>query len=88
MLQGEHSAIHLTFIKLPFVIKVFVLFIFRLPLKTGFSVIVNFVSKLTSLLVSGQFRGDHQTHLSFSGQASTKHLNHLYILETPVQVLW
>ena len=29
MLQGEHSAILLTFIKLPFVIKIFVLFIFE-----------------------------------------------------------
>ena len=28
MLQGEHSAILLTFIKLPYVIKIFVLFIF------------------------------------------------------------
>ena len=29
MLQGEHSAILLTFIRLPFVIKIFVLSIFR-----------------------------------------------------------
>ena len=38
MLQGEHSAILSTFIKLPFVIKIFVLSIFEWPLKTGFSV--------------------------------------------------
>ena len=38
MLQGEHSAILLTFIKLPFVIKIFVLSIFEWPLKTGFTV--------------------------------------------------
>ena len=38
MLQGEHSAILLTFIKLPFVIKIFVLPIFDWPLKTGFTV--------------------------------------------------
>ena len=38
MLQGEHSEILLTFIKLPFVIKVFVLFIFEWLLKTGFTV--------------------------------------------------
>ena len=36
MLQGEHSAILLTFIKLPFVIKIFVLSIFEWSLKTGF----------------------------------------------------
>ena len=36
MLQGEHSAILSTFIKLPYVIKIFVLSIFEWPLKTGF----------------------------------------------------
>ena len=38
MLPLEHSAILLTFIKLPFVIKTFVLSIFEWPLKTGFTV--------------------------------------------------
>ena len=38
MLQGEHSAILLTFIKLPFVIKIFVLSIFESPFYTGFTV--------------------------------------------------
>ena len=41
MLQGEHSAIPLTFIKLPFVIKIFVLSIFEQPFYTGFTVIEN-----------------------------------------------
>ena len=40
MLQGEHSAILSTFIKLSFVIKIFVLSIFEWPLKTGFTVCV------------------------------------------------
>ena len=39
MLQGEHSAILSTFIKLPFVIKIFVLSIFVWPLKTGLTVL-------------------------------------------------
>ena len=39
MLQGEHSAILSTFIKLPFVIKIFVLSIFEWPFYTGFTVI-------------------------------------------------
>ena len=39
MLQGEHSAILLTFIKLPFVIKIFVLSIFEWLLYTDFSVL-------------------------------------------------
>ena len=38
MLQREHTAILSTFIKLPFVIKTFVLSIFEWPLKTGFTV--------------------------------------------------
>ena len=38
MLQGEHYAILSTFIKLPFVMKIFVLSIFEWPLKIGFSV--------------------------------------------------
>ena len=38
MLQGEHSAIRLTFIKLPFSLKTFVLSIFKWLLKTGFTV--------------------------------------------------
>ena len=38
-LQGEHSAILLTFIKIPFVINIFVLSIFEWPFKTGFTII-------------------------------------------------
>ena len=37
MLQGEHSAILSTFIKLPFVIQIFVSSIFEWPLKTCFT---------------------------------------------------
>ena len=39
MLQGEHSAILLTFIKLPFVTKIFVLSIFEWRFYTGFTVV-------------------------------------------------
>ena len=38
MHQVEHSAILLTFIKLPFVIKIFVLSIFEWPFYTGLTV--------------------------------------------------
>ena len=38
LLQREHSAILSTFIKLPFVIKLFVLSIFEWPFYTGFIV--------------------------------------------------
>ena len=41
MLQSEHSAVLLIFIKLPFVIKNFVLFIFEWPFYTGFTVLVS-----------------------------------------------
>ena len=44
MLQGEHSAILWACIKLPFVIKIFVLSIFGWPLKTGFTVIKDICS--------------------------------------------
>ena len=37
-LQGEHSAILLSFIKLPLVITIFVLSILEWPLQTGFTV--------------------------------------------------
>ena len=39
MLQGEHSVILSTFIKLPVAIKIFVLSIFEWPLKTDFTVV-------------------------------------------------
>ena len=38
LLKGEHSAILLTFIKLPFVIKIFVLSIYEWSFYTGFTV--------------------------------------------------
>ena len=42
LLQGEHFAILLTFIKLPFVIKIFVLSIFEWPFYTGFTVLFTY----------------------------------------------
>ena len=39
MLQGEHSAILLTFVKLTFVIKIFVLSLFEWLFYTGFTVV-------------------------------------------------
>ena len=42
MLQGKHSAILSTFIKLPFDIKIFVLSFFEWPLKTGFTVVLSY----------------------------------------------
>ena len=41
----EHSAILLTYVKLPFVFKTFVLPIFVWPLKTGFTVLLLFYIK-------------------------------------------
>ena len=51
MLQGEHSAILSTFIKLPFVIKVFVLSIFEWALKTGFTFNINVVFLLQGYVI-------------------------------------
>ena len=50
MLQGEHSAILSTFIKLPFSIKTFVLSIFKWPLETGFT-----VNALSRFKVNGSY---------------------------------
>ena len=41
MLQGEHSAILSTFIKLPFVIMIFILSIFKWPFYTDFTDVLN-----------------------------------------------
>ena len=41
MLQGVHSAILSTFIKLPFVIKIFVLLIFEWPFYTDFTQVLH-----------------------------------------------
>ena len=40
-LRPEHSAILSTFIKLPIIIKIFVLSIFEWPFYTGFTVIID-----------------------------------------------
>ena len=48
MLQGEHSAILLTYIKLPFVIKIFVLSIFEWPFYTGITVYCNDLDEILS----------------------------------------
>ena len=48
MLPGEHSAILSTFIKLPFVIKIFVLSIFERLLYTGFTVFKFFITFTSS----------------------------------------
>ena len=52
MLQEEHSAILLTCIKLPFVIKIFVLSIFEWPFYTGFTVFCVFAVVWLVLCVS------------------------------------
>ena len=53
LLQEEHSSIFSTLIKLPFVIKIFVLSVFEWPLKTGLTVPAEFVvqSNLTQLIL-------------------------------------
>ena len=75
MLQGEHSAILLTFIKLPFVTKIFVLSIFEWSFYTGFTVECFVSSNFMHLLLQ---IGDilfyifshaivHATHLNIAG---------------------
>ena len=71
MLQGEHSAILLTFIKLPFVIKIFFLSIFDWPFYTDFTVLTK---KATNEPVKFQL-SDHEllgAHAIFSHIAALK----------------
>ena len=51
MLQGEHSAIPLTLIKLPFVIKIFVLSIFEWSFYTGFTVCCSYDPDEMNLII-------------------------------------
>ena len=50
MLQGEHSAILLAFIKLPFVIKIFVLSNFEWPFNTGCTVLSHTHNQTTNII--------------------------------------
>ena len=50
--QREHSVILSTFIKLPFSIKTFVLFIFKWTLKTGFTIDTKLFPKLCGVFSS------------------------------------
>ena len=59
MLQGEHSAILWTFIKLPFVIKIFVLSIFEWSFKTGFTVLL-FLNLQSKKEEEGDDYGDYE----------------------------
>ena len=60
MLPLKHSAILLTFIKLPFVIKTFVLPIFEWPLKTGFTVFKSSQQSVTTHTVKPVKNGYYQ----------------------------
>ena len=51
--KGEHSAILLTFIKLPIVIMIFVLSVFEWPCYVGFTALVMIISFLIRLLEPG-----------------------------------
>ena len=57
MLQGEHSAILSTFIKLPSVIKFFLLSVFKWPLKRGFTVFKPMLVFIGEFAVQTCFQG-------------------------------
>ena len=60
MLQGEHSAILSTFVKLPIVIKIFVLSIFEWPFYTG----LNQLSLNEGRKYCRMLQGEHSAILS------------------------
>ena len=60
----EHSAILLTFIKLPFAVKTFVLSIFEWPPKTGFAVnLTSYKQNFNVLAGLCSFSGLSESHL-------------------------
>ena len=73
MLQGEHSEMLSSFIKLPFVFKTFVLFIFEWPLKTGFTVSQIYLLKL-KLIVS------YRTEYVFIKDSGVKKINQMFFV--------
>ena len=69
----EHSAILLTFIKLPFVLKTFVLSIFEWPLKTGstaFTVLINLLPKINMSSHEDGHHGPLACPLAFMGTST------------------
>ena len=73
MLQGEHSAKLLTLIKLPFVIKIFILSIFEWPFYTGFTVnVFNYALLFGGLMLEEPFNG---SVLNYRGKYSGLFLN-------------
>ena len=84
MLQGEHSAILSTFIKLPFIINFFVLSIFEWPLKTGFTV-------CTGIFLSLWTCDQAQMNLGKLMHKSAKlgeNVNWIYILIKKILKIW
>ena len=72
MLQGEHSTILSTFIKLPFVIKILVLSIFEWPFYTGFTVLT-YVRMFKEYIRAGS---DLLLNISLAGGQSLKWISH------------
>ena len=79
MLQGEHSAILSIFIKLPFVIKIFVLSIFEWPFYTDFTVSYNQINLTYSDETNGLARSQLEL-MSHGGTAKDQH-------QAPIKVL-
>ena len=71
-MQGEHSAILSTFIKLPFIIKIFVLSIFEWPLKTD----LMYSKATSSFLVSEMIAKVEMTRRITTSQDQYQTLNH------------
>ena len=79
MLQREHSAILLTFIKLPIVTKIFVLSIFEWPFYKGFTVFINMQAANNLLDLPG-----HACSLARVFTACTNKLSTLMAAQTKV----
>ena len=87
MLRGEHSAILLTFIKLLFVMNIFVSSVLRCPFYTGFTVLIKIALSMHVKLSSG-LRGlsfdlsfsllTYYTYARSKGSDKTVHFHRLF----------
>ena len=81
MLQGEHSSILLTFIKLPFVIKIFILSIFECPFYTGFTVLLFWKIFVNTLVGPFQyFCSDSERNMPRIGLTHSHNVSHRYCI--------
>ena len=88
MLQGEHSAILLAFIKLPFVIKISVLSVFEWPFYTGFTLPSNAFATVTQRLIRCQKFATVYPHYTVGNSLTSLIASRFVGCQTQTQAIW